>query len=127
MIKWLINLWFDLQTFRCTMKEWLGEGGRPVDSSVAAARALQCRHCVFNQHGAGYTQFTAGVLKRHLEAKMKARLSVLKEAELHTCQFCRCPLVLKIHVPFAHIRAYQREDVRQAIIKGKPDCWQLTQ
>lgn len=108
------------------MKEWLGEGGCPVSSETAASRAIQCRGCVFNQRGSGYTDFAAGTLKRHLEAKMKARLSVLKEEELHTCQICSCYLPLKIHVPYKHIRSFQREDVRQAIIKGKPDCWQLS-
>jgi hypothetical protein len=124
-IQKLIRLWRDFRSFRSTMNEWLGEGGHPVDSSVAASRALQCRGCAFNQRGSGYVDSAAGAFKRHLEAKMKARLSVLKEEELHTCQLCRCYLPLKIHVPHVHIRAFQREDVRQAIMKGKSDCWQL--
>jgi hypothetical protein len=108
------------------MKEWLGEGGRPVGSDLAAARALQCRGCVFNQRGAGYVDSAAGVLKRHLEAKSRMRLSVLKEEELHTCGLCRCYLPLKIHVPHVHIRQNQREEVRRAIMKDMPSCWQLS-
>ena len=121
----LIQLWRDWQTYRKTVKEWLGEGGRPVRQQEAELRALQCRGCVWNQHGSGYVDSAAAVLKRHLEAKLRLRLSVLKEEELHTCKLCRCFLPTKVHVPMAHIRAYQPESVRQAIINGKYDCWQL--
>jgi hypothetical protein len=120
----ITRFWRDFRSFRSTMKEWLGEGGRPVSPQIAGFRAAQCRQCVFNQHG-GYVDFAAGTLKRHLEAKMKARLSVLKEEELHTCQICSCYLPLKIHVPHVYIRQNQQESVRQAIMKDMPSCWQL--
>lgn len=120
-----LTFWRDLQTFRKTLKEWFGDGGKPVDASVSSVRALQCRGCVFNQHGTRYMDSAAKAFKRLLEAKSKLRLSVLKEGELHTCKLCRCYLPLKIHVPSVHIRSYQREEVRQLIMKDKPDCWQL--
>lgn len=116
--------WLDYQTFRLTMKEWLGEGGKPVAPKVSQARADMCLDCRFNRTSAMMEQL-GSTMKRHLAAKKRMKLEVVGETLLHTCKLCRCALVLKIHVPFKHIRAYQREEIRQAIMKGKPDCWQL--
>ena len=106
------------------MKEWIGEGGKPVASKVSQARADMCLDCRFNRTSPMMEQL-GSTMKRHLAAKKRMKLEVVGEVLLHTCKLCRCPLVLKIHVPFKHIRAYQREEVRQAIMKGKPMCWQL--
>jgi hypothetical protein len=124
MFKWLVTRWRDYQTFRQTMREWLGEGGKPVDSEVSQARANQCLDCKFNRKSMLPDTF-GGAFVRQLEAKKRMKLTVGGEELLHTCQLCRCSLHVKIFVPFKHIRQWQREQIRQAIIKGKSDCWQL--
>ena len=116
--------WLDYQTFRLTMKEWLGEGGKPVTPKVSQARADMCLDCRFNKTSVMMEQL-GSTMKRHLAAKKRMKLDVVGEGLLHTCKLCRCSLVLKIHVPFKHIRQFQRESVRQEIQAGKKDCWQL--
>jgi hypothetical protein len=123
-IQRLKQWWLDYQTFRLTMKEWLGDGGKPVSPKVSQARADMCLGCRFNRTSAMMEQL-GSTMKRHLAAKKRMKLEVVGEVLLHTCKLCRCALVLKVHVPFKHIRSYQREEVRQAIMKGKPECWQL--
>jgi hypothetical protein len=118
------TLWRDFQTFRWTMKEWLGDGGKPVATKVSQARADMCLDCKFNVKNV-MTEIFGDAYRRHLAAKRWMKLEVVGETLLHTCKLCSCPLPLKIHVPFKHIRRYQREEIRQAIKKGKPECWQL--
>jgi len=123
-LKSFLGLWRDYQIFRRTMKEWLGDGGKPVATKVSQARADICLDCKFNVKNV-MTESFGDAYRRHLAAKRRMKLEVVGETLLHTCQLCRCSLPLKIHVPFKHIRAYQREEIRQAIMKGKPACWQL--
>jgi hypothetical protein len=123
-LKSFLGLWRDYQTFRRTMKEWLGDGCKPVATKISQERADMCLDCKFNTESVFVEAFGDSYI-RHLEVKKRMKLEVVGESLLHTCRLCRCDLKLKIHVPFKHIRAYQREEIRQAIIKGKPTCWQL--
>ena len=119
----LIGLWRDYQTYRRTMREWLGEGGQPVTRATSQARTDMCLDCKWNKPGTAIELL--GKFMRVLQAKNRAKLSVAGEELLHTCSLCSCHLPTKVHVPFKHIRAWQREEVRQKITHGKAECWQL--
>lgn len=118
--KRIVTLWRDFRSFRLTMVEWLGEGGKPVEKSVADSRAKMCMGCKFN----GWSSEWNGI-DRQIKAKEKAGIKNPDESKIGVCLLCRCWLPLKIHVPHKHIRSYQREAVRCSIMNEKPDCWQL--
>ena len=120
----LISLWFDWKSFNQTMRDWLGGDGKPVPPKVSQRRADMCLDCAFNAKGFA-VEAIGDAVRHHLSAKRKMSLSVSGEELLHTCSLCRCALPLKVHVPIKHIRAYQREEVRQKIRERKPECWQL--
>jgi hypothetical protein len=120
-----VEFFREIWTFRSTLKEWFGEGGIPVSQETADARAAMCLACDFNRRSTFGIETASNVLKRRLETKRRLGLSVFGEERLHSCELCRCHLPLKIHVPIKFIRQYQREDVRQAIKRGKSECWQL--
>lgn len=120
----LISLYRDYRTFRQTIKEWLGESGRPVASDVSQSRADMCLDCKFNvKHPP--SEIVGAAVIAHLEAKHRMKLSVQGEELLHTCGLCRCHLPLKVHVPIIHIRRHTRQTVLDAIRAGKKECWQL--
>lgn len=123
-IHWLIAKYRDCQTFRRTMREWLGDGGKPVPSEISQARANLCLSCPYNVHNS-LLQPVGDAILRHFKAKWKIRLTAWGEQELHVCQICHCTLSLKIHVPHTHIRAWQREEVRRELMEKFPQCWQL--
>lgn len=125
MLSKIIRFFRDVRSFRATMAEWLGDGGGPVAHTLAQQRANQCRWCQFN-HESGTAKGAVGeAVRRQMAAKGRLGFRVSCESDLGECSLCRCWLPLKIHVPHAHIRRHQREEVRQAIKAGKPDCWQL--
>jgi hypothetical protein len=119
----IIQIIRDAKTFRLTMREWLGEGGHPVHATVSQNRAEMCFLCPHNQTAP--MELPASILNRHFQAKGRMKLSVHGEEKLRTCELCNCHLPLKVHVPQAFIRQYQREEVRERIKAGKPECWQL--
>lgn len=123
-LKSFLGLWRDYQTFRRTMKEWLGDGCKPVATKISQERADMCLDCKFNVKNV-MTEQLGSTMKRHLAAKKRMKLEVVGEGLLHTCKLCHCVLKIKIHVPYRHIRAFQRESTRQEIIINKPSCWQI--
>ena len=84
-----------------------------------------CLSCAYNQKGIVSQEIASDAAKRLLEAKNRLKMRVQGEDTLYTCKLCNCFLPLKIHVPWIHIRRYQREETRTAIMAGKSDCWQL--
>jgi len=112
------------QTFRATMREWLGDGGKPVSPGKSKSRAAICAGCQFNQRTFS-SEFLSAVAIRWLDAKKRSDILINQEADLGACRLCNCVLALKIHVPHEHIRAWQPDSVRQEILKQMPTCWQL--
>jgi hypothetical protein len=122
---WLLKKWVEFRVFRQTMLAWVGEGGRPVSSGVSQSRADMCLSCPHNWRGIVSQETASDAAKRLMEAKNRLKMSVRGEDGLYTCDLCHCYLPLKIHVPWIHIRRFQREETRAAIMAGKSDCWQL--
>lgn len=88
------------------MRDWLGEGGIPVDPRIATHRAFICESCPENQHGKWWEQAKhsiAEVMRIHLEVKNSHYIDVPNEHKLNLCRVCGCCLPLKVHVPLKHI------------------------
>ena len=87
-----------------TIREWLGEGGIPVDPATAQRRANICLECPKNVPPNIVTQSVALAIRRHLEVKNKLGMRVDGEKRLGKCDVCQCMLRLKIHVPIGIVR-----------------------
>jgi len=119
-----------------TYLEWFGDG-KPESIEVAEARAAVCLKnrglkkpdgtdipgCPFNQKGGLLERFTKaaateimgimGVLK-------DLNLHTSREAELHVCELCDCPMAAKQFAPIGIIRKHMRNETMESL----PDyCW----
>ena len=83
---------------------WLGDGGEPVPTPQAIARAEVCLACQFNQarlwEGIARTAVSWALGIDHLRAELK--LSTGNETGLHVCAKCDCVLRCKVWVPLKH-------------------------
>lgn len=106
------------------LHEWLGEGGKPVATQLANARAAVCMACPFNSTSAYFDLFksaAADFIMQHLAVKHSAGLTTEFDDELHICKECSCVLKLKVFVPFEHIRAYTSD---KQLNELPAHCWQ---
>ena len=81
------------------LKDWLGDGLKPVAQSVAQGRADICRACPRNNPGFKPVETVAAIIRLWSEKKNEMTLSVTGEESLHTCAICWCDLKTKVHVP----------------------------
>jgi len=104
------------------IKEWLGDGGKPVDRHLAEHRATICLCCPFNVKTAlsAFKQPVADAIKSHLEVKDKSGVSTEYDADLFTCRLCSCQINLKIWTPFEHLRAHTTDN---ELKKLPVFCW----
>lgn len=106
-----------------TLKEWIGEGGKPVLDSLAENRARICTTCPKNVQGDILDSLTGSVaklLKSQVEAKNHLSLKVPDEDNLGTCEVCGCKLGLKVWVPLSHIKNHMpTEEVAELPM----NCW----
>ena len=105
------------------LKDWLGEGGNPVEKDLSEQRAGICDTCPHNKYPNWWEKVkesVAGVIRRQLEIKSEAGLSVDCENRLHLCENCGCCLKLKVHVPLHHIMAHTDENTFNLF---PPFCW----
>lgn len=110
-----------------TLLDWLGAGGKPVDALEAENRAAICVTCPLNKPGNILSYFTQPVAKEislQLEMKNKLSLSTSKDASLHICTGCDCPLKLKVFVPMEHILKFTTEETKKRL---DARCWILNQ
>lgn len=111
------------------LKDWLGEGGVPVEQSVAERRAKVCvNDCSdsekgFNKPPNFLQRVTAVVAEAILEqrrAKTNLALKVENEDKLQTCSVCECDLPLKVWVP---ISVLQKRTDQQTEDRFPKWCW----
>lgn len=117
----------NLNAGRRTLSDWWGEGGKPVDQSVADARALVCSQCPQNDDGGLLAKFTveaAAHIRDSLEEMNGQKLVTAHDAKLddHVCKACDCPLRLKVWTPPKHIIKNMPEDTKA---KLDASCWIL--
>lgn len=108
-----------------TLLDWLGSGGRPVDSLEAEQRASICGACPLNKAGDWKSYFTQPVSREiglQLEMKHKLNLKTSKDDVLNICTGCDCPLKLKVWTPMEHILKFTTEETKKRL---DARCWIL--
>lgn len=97
------------QRFYELLKDWLGDGGKPVPKPQAQARANVCLICSMNDASRRMEEAFKGPAalgaRRLIEFKNELQLRVEGEKHLHLCSVCDCVLKLKCHVPLSNIVA----------------------
>ncbi len=100
--------------------DWLGSGGVPVAKELAEKRAAVCVACPMNQDGDWFTDKASELIRSQVGAKNDLSLTTSVDDKLKTCVACKCPMVLKIWTPLAHIKAHLKDEVRKEL---HPSCW----
>ncbi len=91
------------------LRDWLGDGGLPVSTEQAQARADTCTGrlrgtaCPHNKSGFKPVEMAAELIRGQVEKKNELKLHVEGEDTLHTCDICFCKLSLKAWVPLNYI------------------------
>lgn len=109
---------------RTALSEWLGGGNTPVAQAVSQARADVCLGCPFNyEDSMPLADSVAEAIKRQMEAKAQAKLSVVGEDRLKTCQICWCNLPLKVHIELKEILDRTPAGMQRKFAEQAPHCW----
>lgn len=115
------------------LKDWLGDGGKPVSQLQADRRAKVCvfgnqsQPCVMNAEPNWWDRIKsliADTIKGQLELKHKMNLKTPHDDALNMCRCCGCCLRTKVWTPIEHIKAHYDFDRMQ---KAPPWCWQKTE
>lgn len=104
-------------------RDWLGEGGLPVEPIHSQSRANVCVTCPKNVEKPLQEIFSAPFaleVKNQIEYKNHLEISVFGENSLHICDVCDCVLKLKVHVPIKFVA----QNTTQEVLDAMPDfCW----
>ena len=107
--------------------EWLGSGGKPVESALAEKRASICATCPKNSGGSFISYFTAPIAEKirvQLEMKHDLQLRTSYDSQLTVCTGCDCPIPLKVQVPLPYILEHTSEDTKTRLADF---CWILNE
>lgn len=105
--------------------DWLGNGGKAVEQSLADGRAEICSTCPKNDGGdwtAYFTKPIADKIRTQLEIRNDLQLRTPHDEKLTVCSACDCPLKLKVWTPLDHILSHTSEETKT---KLDPRCWIL--
>lgn len=105
------------------LNDWLGDGGLPVESWHAEARADVCEHCPENVETGWWDkvkQAIASRIKENLAVKHQLGLKVKNEDKLGMCKVCGCCNPLAVWCPIKHIAAHTPESQRKEFPQV---CW----
>lgn len=108
-----------------TLKDWVGNGQRPVAQELANLRASTCVSCPLNQKGGALESITRSIgnaIKSQTELKNHLQLATPDDAKLLTCSACECHLPLKVWTPIRFISEHLEPDV---YIELDRNCWIL--
>lgn len=113
-----------------TLRDWLGDGGIPVDRSLAEKRLSICLHgnngklCPLNVEPKWWETALknpiAEVIRAELELKNSMGLSLPDEESAGICKICGCCLILKPWTPIEHITKHLDE---RTLSKAPDFCW----
>ena len=104
---------------------WLGDGGKPVEQTLANARAVTCVTCPKNERGGLETWFTGvatELIRKTLAIRNDLGMQTPVDDKLCVCSACTCPLKLKVHVPLTYITRKLSDEQKAAL---DPRCWVL--
>ncbi len=105
------------------LRDWLGEGGHPVERPLAFDRATVCCACPLNTAPNWWGKFTNAIamtIRKQLEIKNKMSLQLIMEESLSMCSACGCSARLKVWVPIEHIKSHTESDTME-LFHSK--CW----
>lgn len=95
------------------LKEWVGAGLTPVDSSLANGRALICSACPKNTPGNWWAKATGAVasaIRIQMQFKNNIAITTPLDDKLGTCVVCLCNLPLKVWCPTDLVRNHTTEE-----------------
>ena len=110
-----------------TLVEWLGEGGVPVDKTLADKRAAICATCPKNSKDDFTRWFTIPVseaIRMEIQRKGEMKLETPSDDRLGICSVCTCPMRLKVWTPLHNINNNMPADIKAAL---PPHCWVVKQ
>jgi len=110
-----------------TIVHWIGSNKRPVDRTLAEARASTCADCPCNKGGdwkAYFTKPAADKIRYLLGIKHDLDLTTPFDKKLTVCTACDCELTLKVWAPFDIIRDNTPSDVWPNL---DTRCWMLSE
>lgn len=91
------------------LRDWLGSGGVPVSNELAQDRTDVCLICPHNKHGIELTEAASEAIREQVGVKNHLQLHTNGEENLFTCDVCKCPLKLKVFVPFKLVKPLPEE------------------
>lgn len=109
------------------IREWLGDGLKPVAKELAAKRAEICVKCPQNVDGNWWQRFEGEVgkkIKSLVETKNGMQLTTPNDDKLKSCAVCDCWMQTKVWVPLSHIAAHTKTET---INRLDPNCWILSE
>ena len=105
------------------IRDWLGDGGVPVEDWHAEARADVCEHCRENVQPDWWDKVKESIavrIKSHLAVKHQLGFRVKNEDKLGMCKICGCCNPLAVWCPIKHIAEHTSQDHLKAFPKV---CW----
>lgn len=105
------------------IREWLGDGLRPVEQALANKRAEVCVKCPLNQEGGFWEKLDAAgaeEVKKMVAIKNDMKLETPLDSQLKSCTACLCWNSLKVWTPIAHINNHTSTKVLNEL---HSDCW----
>lgn len=100
--------------------DWLMSGGTAVAPELAVKRAAICVACPKNVDGSWYTVAPAELIKETLAARSDLKLETPYDAQLKSCDVCKCLMRLKVWCPMVHIVSKTKPDV---MAEFPAHCW----
>ena len=103
--------------------EWFGEGGVPVEQSLAQKRADCCISCPKNDPNRSHLSSLSEAAHKQLEHRAELKMAVTGEDKLGVCLVCHCPMKLKVHTPIDLIGKYTDNATMEKLDKIPTPCW----
>ena len=95
------------------LSEWLGDGGAPVDQSLAQQRLNTCLHCLHNKptNPGSIEKVVGEVIIEQEELRHDMAMILQGESNAGTCEVCGCYLKLKVWVPLSYLGDRKMPDI----------------
>jgi len=105
------------------LRDWVGDGLRPVSEELSESRAALCVKCQFNHRGDWWDSaksVIADTIRAQIAVKHKLKVQTTYDNNLGTCKVCSCNLPLKVHIPISHLK----DSIDAEELSAMPDfCW----
>lgn len=100
--------------------DWFRNGGMPVSRELADKRAAICVQCPKNVAGNWFIETGAEIVKEIIEFRKDIKLETAHDADLKSCDVCKCLMRLKCHTPLQFILKNTKKEMLGQFPKN---CW----